>query len=93
MDFTTMTVNQLKAYLDEHNVDYSKAKVKADYITLAQSTETVESPATDSSSNLTEKVQSALQIEKTVTASTPDTSYLDGKDWSYTIKVDRNYVL
>ncbi len=36
MNFVKMKVEELKEYLDEHEVDYSEAKVKGDYVQLAE---------------------------------------------------------
>lgn len=37
VDYSSKTVKELKAILDDAGVDYSDAKVKADYIELAES--------------------------------------------------------
>lgn len=36
MNFEKMKVEELKKYLDKHEVDYSEAKVKGDYVQLAE---------------------------------------------------------
>ncbi|MGM0341679.1 hypothetical protein [Enterococcus sp. AZ007] len=36
MNFVKMKIDELKAYLDEHNVDYSNAKIKGDFVQLAE---------------------------------------------------------
>lgn len=89
MDFIKMTVEQLKDYLDEKKVDYSDAKIKADYVLLAEKTisENTEEPNKEpneesSDLNLADKVKSALTIERTETKKVDDTSYLTGRDYS-----------
>lgn len=93
MDFIKMTVEQLKGYLDEKKVDYSDAKIKADYVLLAEKTipenseepnkESNEEPSEEANNlNLADKVKSALTIERTETKKVDDTSYLTGRDYS-----------
>ena len=39
MDYNLMTIAQIKNLLDERGIDYSEAKLKSDYIELAQLSE------------------------------------------------------
>lgn len=43
MNFIKMTIEQLQEFLDENKVDYSDAKVKADYVLLAENVATQQS--------------------------------------------------
>lgn len=87
MEFIKMTVEQLKDYLDAKKVDYSDAKIKADYILLAEKTidessEEISEEQEENNLNLADKVKSALTIERTETKKVDDTSYLTGRDYS-----------
>ncbi|MFB8449008.1 hypothetical protein ACFC3Z_07930 [Enterococcus thailandicus] len=96
MNFIKMTIEQLQEFLDENKVDYSDAKVKADYVLLAenvvtqQSDEDIneeveqqdESQDSEQSNSLADKVKSAIKIERTETKKVDDTSYLKDRDYS-----------
>lgn len=98
MNFIKMTNEQLKEYLDERNVDYSEAKVKADLVQLAenarakQNDEPMSNPTNvdenevveevEQPTSLVDKVQSAIAIERTETKKVDPVSYLKGRDYS-----------
>nr|DAV18282.1 MAG TPA: dimeris T4 recombination endonuclease VII [Caudoviricetes sp.] len=85
MNFSRMTNDELKAYLDENGVDHSEAKVKADYVALAEkvNVEQTEGAETEEPTSLAEKVKSAIKIERTETKKADtDLSYLTGRDYS-----------
>lgn len=89
MDFIKMTNDQLKSFLDEHGVDHSEAKVKADLVQLAENASTkqsdesttIEEPKEEPAS-LVDKVQSAIAIERTETKKVDPVSYLKDRDYS-----------
>lgn len=97
MDFIKMTNDQLKSFLDEHGVDHSEAKVKADYVQLAenvnieQNDESMGDPTNveesqvveeEQPASLVDKVQSAIAIERTETKKVDPVSYLKDRDYS-----------
>lgn len=86
MDFIKMTNEQLKNFLDEHGVDHSKAKVKADYVQLAEKVKFKEdekaAEETEEPKGLAAKVQSAIKIERTETKKVDPVSYLKDRDYS-----------
>lgn len=88
MDFIKMTVDQLKVFLDENNVDYKDAKVKADYLLLAETVKVDQEGdsevhiLSEQPTSIAEKVKSAIKIERTETKKVDDVSYLKGRDYS-----------
>lgn len=91
MDFNKMTVEQLKEFLDENNVNYKDAKAKADYVKLAENVkaklaedteETLEKPSQEQPASLADKVKSAIKIERTETKKVDNVSYLKDRDYS-----------
>lgn len=89
MDFIDMKVDQLKAFLDENNVDYKEAKAKADYVSLAEkekarqeAEDTGEPEQSEQPVNLVDKVKSAIKIERTETKKVDAVSYLADRDYS-----------
>lgn len=86
MDFIKMTNDQLKSFLDEHGVDHSDAKVKADYVQLAENVNLEDdreaAEETKEPKGLAAKVQSAIKIERTETKKVDPISYLKERDYS-----------
>ncbi len=86
MDFIKMTNDQLKSFLDEHGVDHSDAKVKADYVQLAENVNLEDdreaAEETEEPKGLAAKVQSAIKIERTETKKVDPISYLKERDYS-----------
>lgn len=86
MDFIKMTNDQLKSFLDEHGVDHSEAKVKADLVQLAENAKLEDdkktAEETEESKGLAAKVQSAIKIERTETKKVDPVSYLKDRDYS-----------
>lgn len=86
MDFIKMTNKQLKEFLDDHGIDYSDAKVKADYVQLAENVKPEDDKEvreeTKEPGELAAKVQSAIKIERTETKKVDPVSYLKDRDYS-----------
>lgn len=86
MDFIKMTNEQLKNFLDEHGVDHSQAKVKADLVQLVENVKLEEdekaAEETEEPKGLAAKVQSAIKIERTETKKVDPVSYLKDRDYS-----------
>lgn len=86
MDFIKMTNEQLKNFLDEHGVDHSEAKVKADYVQLAEKVnlenDKEAAEETEEPTSLVDKVHSAIAIERTETKKVDPVSYLKDRDYS-----------
>ncbi|MGX2947197.1 hypothetical protein [Enterococcus alishanensis] len=83
MEFSKMTNEQLKTFLDEHNIDYRDAKIKADYLQLAEQVEIEQLDEPEENRNkLVDKVKSAIKIEQTETKTVDTVSYLKDRDYS-----------
>lgn len=86
MDFIKMTNDQLKSFLDEHGVDRSEAKIKADLVQLAENFNLEDgkedAEETKEPTSLVDKVQSAIAIERTETKKVDSVSYLKDRDYS-----------
>lgn len=88
MNFDEMTIDALKKHLDSVGVDYSDAKVKNDFLTLAkanaaqdehQEPETTE----EKPSGVAALVKSAIKVEKkTVKVADDPFAYLKDRDYS-----------
>lgn len=88
MNFEQMKIDELKQYLDG-KADYSEAKVKADFVKLAEQVstqDTEESEVIQTETNhtisLADKVKTATKIERTETKKVDDVSYLKDRDYS-----------
>ncbi|MDT2491648.1 hypothetical protein [Enterococcus avium] len=108
MDFIKMTNEQLKNFLDEHGVDHSQAKVKADLVQLAENVRADQSdePMCDPTNveerevveeveqptSLADKVKSAIKIERTETKKVDPVSYLKGRDYSQLTAHERTMI-
>lgn len=90
------TIEDMKKQLDEHEIDYSAAEKREDYVELMnqievaeENHEEVETQQTTDHEEVSEpvgvlgKVQAAkkVEIERTVTKKTSDTDYLIGRDY------------
>ena len=79
MNFEGMTIKQLTDYLDEHQVDHSDAKLKADFVALAEEAQA----EADKPSDVADLVKSAIKIEKETTKVEADPlAYLKDRDYS-----------
>ena len=98
MDFIKMTNKQLKEFLDDHGIDYSDAKVKADLVQLAenvradQSDEPMCDPTNVEEREVVEEVEQPTSLERTETKKVDPVSYLKGRDYSQLTAHERTMI-